>query len=158
MHDGKLLYEVPALHDRWHVDDFATSLHGIRDVDGDGILDWIVGANGEEEDPFSGEGYVWICSGKDGKRIREVVRDDSHGYDVCVLGDVDGDGVVDLGFLVESSKGRWTEAFDPELRVVSSKDGHVIWKTTTRALRALREDLAPRLLPPAEPRLPEKPR
>jgi hypothetical protein len=157
--DGELLYEVSGLYSPWALDNFATSLDTVGDVDGDGLPDWVVGANEEIGVPFFDEGYVWLCSGKDGHKIRELVRSSVNGYDVCSLGDADRDKNPDVALLIENAQQRWTAEFNPIVRVISTKDGHTLWEKDTKALRAVRDDLkATAESAPPKPDEPTKPR
>lgn len=156
---GELLYEVSGLYSPWALDSFATTLDTVSDVDGDGLPDWVVGANEEIGVQFFDEGYVWLCSGKDGHKIRELAHDSVNGYDVCSLGDVDRDKIPDVALLVENAQQRWTADFNPIVRVVSTRDGHKLWEKDTKTLRAARDDLkaTPESAPP-KPGEPTKPR
>ncbi len=138
---GRLLFEIPAPYRNQIIDEFASTLDRIDDIDADGVADWVVGANEEWGWPAFDEGYVWLCSGKDGHRIRELAHDSVNGYDVCSLGDVDHDRNPDVALLIENAHQRWTADFDPIVRVVSTHDGHTIWEKDTKTLRAARDDL-----------------
>jgi len=77
-----------------------TSLEVHPDADGDGVPDYLVGAN---EDGFDCDpGFVALYSGRNGSVLSRLQFDyDGEGScgpgaDACVLGDVDGDGVHDV--------------------------------------------------------------
>jgi hypothetical protein len=68
------------------------------DVDGDGHADLAIGSWQDSRAARSG-GSVSVFSGKDGRRLRRItcrVPGDTFGFDATGLGDIDGDGVVDL--------------------------------------------------------------
>ncbi|MEM9595966.1 MAG: FG-GAP-like repeat-containing protein, partial [Acidobacteriota bacterium] len=68
------------------------------DVDGDGHDDLVVGAWQHAGGAPSG-GKVYLYSGKDGTPIRAItgrVMGDTFGFDATGMGDVDGDGTIDL--------------------------------------------------------------
>ncbi|MEZ4584875.1 MAG: FG-GAP-like repeat-containing protein [Gemmatimonadales bacterium] len=68
------------------------------DVNGDGHDDLVVGAWQYAGAAQSG-GKVYVYSGKDGTLLREItgrVPGETFGFDATGVGDVDGDGVVDL--------------------------------------------------------------
>lgn len=73
-------------------DEFGYSVDGGKDVDGDGVVDLVVGV------PYGvGEG-VAVFSGADGTRLFTcyVVEDIWLGYGVAMLGDVTGDGKAEV--------------------------------------------------------------
>jgi hypothetical protein len=92
------------------VEDFSGySVSGAGDVNGDGLADLIVGANGADPggDLFAGRSYVVFgkasgtpvdlaALGSAGFRIDGVDRNDSLGWSVSGAGDVNGDGLADL--------------------------------------------------------------
>lgn len=93
--DGKKLLEVAG---RQPGEGFGTSPSDAGDVDGDGVGDLVVGAWQNREQARSG-GKVYLHSGADGRLLaawtcRQV--GDTFGFDATGLGDVDGDGHVDL--------------------------------------------------------------
>lgn len=79
-------------------DGFGTSPGVARDVDGDGRSDLIVGAWQYGKRAVSA-GRAYLYSGRDGRLLRtftDRVPGDTLGFDAVGVGDVDGDGIVDL--------------------------------------------------------------
>ena len=90
-------------------DRFGSSLCSPGDLDGDGVADIAVGANFDDGDGLN-RGAVWILflntdgtvkghqkiSDTEGGFTGTLVENDYFGSSVCSLGDLDGDGVVDL--------------------------------------------------------------
>ncbi len=88
-------------------DNFGAALAGIGDLDGDGIPDLAVGAPGADSD----KGAVWILFLDAGGKVREqqkiadgsggfkgtIDRNDAFGSALAATGDLDGDGVADIG-------------------------------------------------------------
>jgi hypothetical protein len=73
--------------------EFATSVAGIGDVNGDGIGDLVIGAPGNDR--------VYIISGKDRTLLRTIIDPDGliknrFGFAVIGVGDWDGDGKEDI--------------------------------------------------------------
>jgi len=94
-------------------DFFGSSVASLGDLDGDGVDDLAVGAIGADEGApidFPNRGAVWILfleadgTVKASQKIDddeggfggELSEFDLFGHSLCALGDVDGDGVVDL--------------------------------------------------------------
>jgi hypothetical protein len=76
---------------------FGIGRHGGHDVDGDGINDiFAAGYHNGEGATNGGKGYVF--SGATGELLRTMtstIAGETLGYDAVLLGDVDGDGLVD---------------------------------------------------------------
>ncbi len=76
---------------------------GTGDVDGDGVPDIIIGAEGEES--YTGAAYLFSGAALSGDmttaaafaRISGAAVDDAFGLQVAGVGDVDGDGLNDVG-------------------------------------------------------------
>ncbi|MCA9322096.1 MAG: VCBS repeat-containing protein, partial [Planctomycetes bacterium] len=95
--DGTVLHDIPGPMSTNA--QFGVSLAALDDVDGDGIGDFAVGAQGEVVTFGGGVGTVRIYSGSSGALIRTNAIDsnsvDSFGFAVSRAGDVDGDGIGD---------------------------------------------------------------
>jgi hypothetical protein len=79
-------------------DGFGTSSSVAGDVDGDGRADLIVGAWQYGKSAVAG-GRAYLYSGSDGRLLKTYtcrIPGDTFGFDAVGLGDVDGDGTVDL--------------------------------------------------------------
>ena len=68
---------------------FGWAVSTLRDVDGDGVSDAIIGANAN--------GHVYVYSGRTGAQLRDYSLAASDlGHSVADAGDVDGDGLDDV--------------------------------------------------------------
>jgi hypothetical protein len=79
-------------------DDFGTAVVGLGDVNADGVPDFAVGAN-REDSGGSDAGRIGIYSGANGQLLFTRAGEaawDCYGTSLDALGDLDGDGVVDL--------------------------------------------------------------
>lgn len=108
------------------LDSFASSLDSLGDVDGDGLSDWIVGANESMTGSSFDEGYAQVYSSHDGKMMRVEFESKRVGVDVCGLGDVNGDHVPDE--VIACPAEGW-------VRVLSGKYGELIEQIAFDRLR-----------------------
>lgn len=102
-------------------DRFGATLVGAGDVDGDRVPDLAIGA------PRAGEaaGAVWVLSGRGGglRRVARGAPGEWAGAALAAPGDLDGDGCADLAFgAPQAHHGAGA------VRVVSGRDGKVLWK------------------------------
>ncbi len=93
------------------LDEFGRALANLGDLDGNGVVDLAVGAIGDDDGGVDMKGAVWILfMNRDGTVLREQKISDTQGnfqgilgggdifgFALGTLGDIDGDGVVDLG-------------------------------------------------------------
>lgn len=107
-----------------------TSLDVIGDVNGDGVADYLLGANEDSLD--CDPGFAIVYSGRDGQLLRSF-RSPYHdgncgaGMDVCTLGDANGDGIDDVVVHMPRLK---------EARVLSGADFSVLMRLDTAKLAA----------------------
>ncbi len=93
--DGRRLYTMTG---EAAGDGFGIGVADAGDVDGDGHADLVIGAWQNHEAAPSG-GKVYLYSGADGSLLRTLtgkVMGETLGFDATGIGDVDGDGVIDL--------------------------------------------------------------
>lgn len=90
-------------HNSTHSDQrLGRAVASIGDVDGDGVPDYAIGADGWDvagPQPLTDAGMFMICSGASGATLRTVVGPSANkqmGYSIAAAGDVDGDAVPDL--------------------------------------------------------------
>jgi hypothetical protein len=79
-------------------DGFGIGVADAGDVNRDGHADLIIGAWQHSSAAYSG-GRVYLYSGKDGSLLQTYtgrIAGDTFGFDATGIGDVDGDGVIDL--------------------------------------------------------------
>lgn len=94
--DGSTLHAI-AGNENWA--ELGAAVAGVGDLDGDGCDDFVAGAP-HANNSTSLAGYADVYSGKTGARLhrlRGVFQSDEFGSVVAGLGDVDGDGVPDIG-------------------------------------------------------------
>ncbi len=80
------------------VDGFGDCVRTVEDVDGDGFVDLIIGATQADcgADELDDDGQVSLFSGRTGDPIWTACGLGFSGSNVCILGDIDSDGVRDL--------------------------------------------------------------
>ena len=80
-------------------DNFGQCVSSARDIDGDGVDDFLVGAPRASQSWGYRAGAVYLYSGATGSLIRKLdgqANDDRFGGSVSGIGDIDGDGIGDL--------------------------------------------------------------
>jgi hypothetical protein len=98
VHSGKDGSRLLTLTGEGPGEGFGTSASYAGDIDGDGHDDLAVGAWQYAREAISG-GRIYLHSGKDGRLLRTItcrIPGDTLGFDSVGIGDVDGDGTVDL--------------------------------------------------------------
>jgi hypothetical protein len=77
---------------------FGSSVARLADTDGDGVAEVLIGSPWEVVGSGT-RGRVYVYSGKSGSLLRKIQLAGANGLGVCVadVGDVDGDGVHDVG-------------------------------------------------------------
>ena len=124
--DGAVLLTVA---DAWDaiLTAWCSSMDVIDDRDGDGVDDLIVGAH-ETAGQFFDEGSVSVIALPRGTTRTVVAGDECFGFDVCALGDVNGDGVPDFAVGAERERA-WTpdEGSEPAVQMRSGKDASIRW-------------------------------
>jgi len=114
--DGEKLYSVQG-DAAVNFESFGQAVSGIGDVNGDGVPDFVVGAQSTDGNP----GFARVFSGVDGTTLFTVDAGDQgnrFGSAVSGAGDVDGDGVPDFIVGDKSDAGR--------ARVFSGVDGALL--------------------------------
>ena len=98
VHSGKDGSRLLALTGEGPGEGFGTSASSAGDLDGDGHADFAVGAWQYAAAAPSG-GRIYLHSGRDGRLLGTItcrIPGDTLGFDSVGIGDVDGDGTVDL--------------------------------------------------------------
>jgi FG-GAP repeat protein len=103
---GVELFSVNGLGGMWHID-------RLEDVTGDGISDLLVATTGTEFSPWAGLGWLSVLSGADGSVAYQAttVYTGVNPMFPSGLGDVNGDGVEDIGTVVLSMNGPYVGEF-----------------------------------------------
>jgi len=122
--DGRVLkkhnYAIGYLHGE------GLSVSRLGDVDGDGVSDYIIGAN---ESPLidapPDRGFAAVVSGKTGKGLHGITAADHDGIDVSGIGDIDRDGKAD--FAIWHRKAQRVEVY-------SSATWKPIWRVKIASL------------------------
>jgi hypothetical protein len=114
---GEVLQRIGPRNDR-----NPAALTGGIDLDGDHHADLLVGYP-NESDEDEGKGMVVALSGQDGRELWTLqAQGGLFGFAICILGDVDDDGVADF---VVGSHG---ESFTDPLRAYSGASRKLLWK------------------------------
>jgi len=97
---GTVLYRVNNMSP-WAYDDFGSSVAGGRDLDADGVPDWVVGVPRDQTSNGPVSGSVVAFSGATGLPIRKMVDPDGEagdelGRSVALIDDLNGDAVADI--------------------------------------------------------------
>ncbi|HME90586.1 MAG TPA: integrin alpha, partial [Myxococcaceae bacterium] len=93
---GALLYR---LNGTARFDEFAASVAGGGDVNGDGIPDLVIGSPGASPNGRVGAGSAFVFSGRNGEPQfcwDGEATGDSLGRSVAIVGDLNGDGAAEL--------------------------------------------------------------
>ena len=94
--DGSLLYQKNGAAEN---DDFGFSVSMLGDVNGDGRVEFIVGAQGADPGGQSSAGSAYVYSGADGSLLHQkdgAAAGDIFGVSVSTAWDVNGDGKADF--------------------------------------------------------------
>ncbi len=104
---GGVLFSVSGLGGMWDID-------RLEDVTGDGIPDLLVATTGTETGPWSGTNWLTVLSGVDGAiayQATTVWVNGSTPMYPAVLGDLNGDGMEDIGTTVPIPTGPYFGEF-----------------------------------------------
>jgi len=121
-----ILWRVDGTESNEHL---GTTVRQYADVNGDGTIDVLSQANGADTGFLDNNGSIQMRSGTDGSLIWRIdgTFDDQHlGLIVENLGDLDGDGVVDL-IVVEPGFDSPGLVDNGRLTALRGQDGTVIW-------------------------------
>lgn len=138
--DGANMQIIRTIPGSFAHDEFGTSLAAMPDMNGDGLMELVVGAAQGGTCGGGGSGYVEIIDGATATRLGRVSRGgngDYFGISVASGGDLDGDGRAD--FLVgahQASPGGTMEAgcayaFRNDVRQLTSPTGGECWLVGT---------------------------
>jgi hypothetical protein len=121
--DGKLLRVLEG-----STGDFlGTSVAGLDDINSDGRPEYVVGAPFSDTGSFNG-GSAFVFSGLDGSELlafHGAGVGDQLGNRVCAIGDVNADGVADIGVTAPGADHEHLDAGAAEAR--SGADGSSLW-------------------------------
>ncbi len=105
------------------------------DINGDGVLDILVGYPGKNAGGLTNAGTAWVLSGVDGALLLELdgtASSDFLGYSVAGLGDLNGDGVPEMlvGAPFADAGGLTANGY---ARVFSGADGSLVYAINGQA-------------------------
>jgi len=100
----------------------------LGDVDGDGVPDFVTSADNQTVGANTGQGEVFIFSGRTGQLVRTIDDPDPQmnadfGGNVIAPGDLNGDGITDLVVTASKAAGGAGIAY-----AFSGSDGHLLYR------------------------------
>jgi FG-GAP repeat len=112
-----------------------SSVAGLGDIDGDGFPDLAVGFHGDDTKVGKDSGSVSVYSGSDGRVIHRLLgpkTGSGFGWAVSGVGDVDKDGIPDIGVGAPSDSSK--VGFGGSVSIYSGKSGSRLryWVCSTR--------------------------
>jgi hypothetical protein len=108
--------------------EFGAAVHGLPDVDGDGVVDFVIGQPGTVSSNTWTKGAVHVVSGVDGKTLYTIDGERVHDWTAHAVdstGDVDGDGSPD--FIIGTPGYDYKGLDAGRVQVLSGKDGTVLY-------------------------------